>query len=190
MMRNAWIAATVVLVTAAGCGHRDRRDGEQAVRVYLDKVIEAYRVSDEGIVDPYVGDEHALRLVGLIGVKRDAGLTLDARLLEISFERVERAGDRLSVFTRERWHYADRKIGTGAQVGQDSMDSYHNRYDLIRKGDRWVVEQITFVDPPVVGRKEAPMATDFRDMHGLPPKEEAPAGKGDVKASPPAPGKP
>jgi hypothetical protein len=119
-----------------------------------------------------VSDRQGLKLTGLIGVKRDADLNLDAQLLELRLVKVERKGKEVLVETRERWHYRDLQIGTGKQMGDESTDAYHLRYHLAREKDRWVVDQIDFVDPPQVGRKAAPMAIDTRVLHGLPPKEE------------------
>jgi len=128
-----------------------------------------------------VSDAQGLKLVGLIGVKRDAGVVLDARLLEIQFTRAAREEDRWVVETRERWYYKDRKIGSGEQVGDDSTDSYAVRYRFTRKGDKLILEELEFVGEPVVGRKAAPMPVDPRVLHGLPGDEGsagASAGRG------------
>jgi hypothetical protein len=168
-----------IALLAAGCrsgskGQADeaRQEGERAVRTYLDKMIEAYRLSDQEIVDPYVGEQHALRLLGLIGVKRDAGITLDAQVTELVFEGAERQGDDLLVTTRERWHYRDRKIGTGKQVGEESTDSYHLRYRFKREGGKLKLMGTEFLDPPQVGRAAPKLELDARQAHGLPSKEE------------------
>ena len=39
------------------------------MRRYNEKLIEAYRLGDERIVDGLVGDEEGKKLLGLIGVK-------------------------------------------------------------------------------------------------------------------------
>jgi hypothetical protein len=184
-MRHGVVAVLVgVALLASGCrpgskGQADeaRQEGERAVRTYLDKMIEAYRLSDQEIVDPYVGEAHALRLLGLIGVKRDAGITLDAQVTELVFEGAERKGDDLFVTTRERWHYRDRKIGTGAQVGEESTDAYHLRYRFRREGGKLKLMETEFLDPPQVGRAAPRLELDTRQAHGLGPKEaeEAPA---------------
>jgi len=174
-MRTRWRAAALLGAALAGCGGMRDADAERLVRTYLDRVAEAYRTSDEQVVEPLVGDEQGKKLLGLIGVKRDAGITLDAKLLEIRFERFSRAGGEVLVDTRERWYYRDRKIGTGEQAGADSTDAYHVRYHLARPKDRWVVERLEFLDPPEVGRKTAPVTTDVRVLHGmLAPPQTAP----------------
>ncbi|HEU4382847.1 MAG TPA: hypothetical protein VFR85_05010 [Anaeromyxobacteraceae bacterium] len=180
--------AVAVALLLGGCGRGTREEAEQAVRTYLDRLVLAYRTSDASLVDPLVGEPQALKLVGLIGVKRDAGVVLDARLLDIQFLRAERQGDRWIVETRERWYYRDRRIGTGEQVGEDSTDSYAMRYVFSRNGGRYLLEDLSFVGEPVVGRKVAPLPTEARVLHGLPP---AGAGAGNSPGQPPpAPARP
>jgi hypothetical protein len=168
--RNVALAAVAALVVS-GCSRVSDADAEKLIRSYITRLTEAYRASDAEIAAPVVSDREAVKLTGLIGVKRDADLNLDAQLLEIRFERFERKGKEVLVETHERWHYRDLHIGSGKQVGEESTDAYHLRYHLAREKDRWVVDQVEFVDPPQVGRKAAPVAVDPRIMHGLPPKE-------------------
>lgn len=157
---------------AAACGPSDR-DAEKLVRTYLTRLVEAYRASDADITAPVVSDRQGRKLTGLIGVKRDADLNLDAQLLDIRFERFQRADGAILVDTRERWQYRDLRIGTGQQVGEASTDSYRLRYRLAREKDRWVVDEIQFLDPPEVGRRAVTLPVDPRALHGLPPKASA-----------------
>ena len=174
-MRRAAVLPLALAVLLACAGGGSREEAEQAVRTYIARLTDAYRTSDASLVDPLVGHQQGLKLVGLIGVKRDAGVVLDAKLLEIQFTRVERAGGGWVVETKERWYYKDRRIGTGEQVGDDSTDSYAMRYHFSRKDGRFVLEDLEFAAVPVVGRKTAPLPTDTRVLHGLPPPEAAEA---------------
>jgi hypothetical protein len=195
LVASAWLASGCQR-DARGPVDETRQEGERAVRTYLDKVIEAYRVSDQGVVDPYVGEEHALRLLGLIGVKRDAGITLDAQVTELVIEASERRGEDLLVTTRERWHYRDRQIGTGQQVGEESTDAYHLRYRFRREGGRLKLMETEFLDPPQVGRAAPRLELEARQAHGLPPREggdaqgQAPPAGAPTRAAPPAGGPP
>jgi hypothetical protein len=157
-------------LSAAACQRLSDRDAEKLVQTYLTRLAEAYRASDADVTAPVVSDRQGRKLTGLIGVKRDADLNLDAQLLEIRFERFERAGGAILVETRERWQYRDLKIGSGQQVGESSTDSYRLRYHIAREKERWVVDEIEFVEPPQVGRRAIPLPTDPRALHGLPPK--------------------
>jgi hypothetical protein len=170
LVASAWLASGCQRDSRGGADEA-RQEGERAVRTYLDKVIEAYRASDHGIVDPYVGEEHGLRLLGLIGVKRDAGITLDAQVTELVVETAERQGQDLLVTTRERWHYRDRAIGTGLQVGEESTDAYHLRYRFRREDGRLKLMETGFLDPPQVGRAAPRLELEARQAHGLPARE-------------------
>jgi hypothetical protein len=169
---KTWRAFAVALLAAAACQRVSDADAEKLVRTYLTRLVEAYRASDADLAAPVVSEREATKLTGLIGVKRDANLTLDAELLEIVFDRVERKAHEVRVETRERWRYRDRQIGTGKQVGEESFDSYRMRYHLVREKERWVVDTLEFVEPPHIGRKSAPVAVDPRVLHGLAPAEE------------------
>jgi hypothetical protein len=173
--QRALVAAGLVL--AAGCsrGFSDQ-DAEKLVRTYIQRLIEAYRASDAQIADPVVSERQGLKLTGLVGVKRDADLNMEAQLLELKFLSFTREAGAVLVETEERWHYRDLQIGTGKQVGEESTDSYRLRYRLAQEKGRWVVDAIEFVTPPQVGRKTAPMAIDPRVLHGLPAKGAEQAG--------------
>jgi len=170
-MRVAALVAAAILVAACS-DDRGKAEAEQAVRTYIARVIDAYRTSDASLVDPLVNDQQGMKLLGLIGVKRDAGVVLDARLLEIAFTRVERDKEQWVVETKERWYYKDRKIGSGVQAGEDSTDAYAMRYRFSRKEGRLILEDLEFIGAPQVGRKVAPLPVDSRVLHGLPPLEE------------------
>jgi hypothetical protein len=178
--RRAAVLAAVALLAACRGGNKE--EAEQAVRTYLARLVEAYRTADVSLVDPLVSDQQALKLVGLIGVKQDAGVVLDAKIVDLQFVRAERDGAGWVVETKERWYYRDRKIGSGEQVGQDSTDSYAMRYRFVRKEGHLVLDDLEFVGEPVVGRKSAPMPVDVRVLHGL--EQKAPDGEAPAGAAP------
>lgn len=186
MKRFALALALVVFVAAllTACGNGTREEAEQAVGTYLARLADAYRTSDASLVDSLVNEQQGLKLVGLIGVKRDAGVVLDSKLLDLQFVRAERKGDRWTVETRERWYYKDRRIGTGEQIGDDSTDSYAMRYVFSRKEGRFILEELSFVGEPQVGRKAAPMPVDSRVLHGLPPPTPSPESRPPLERKP------
>lgn len=185
------VLVLVALALVAACNRGSSKEAEEAVRTYLTRMADAYRASDESLVDPLVSEEQGRKLLGLIGVKRDAGVALDATLLEVKFVGSGRADGRWVVETKERWHYRDRKIGSGEQVGEESTDSYSMRYVFSVKDGRFILEELSFIGEPQVGRKAAPMPVDARLLHGLPPAgaedEPMPPGHPDVGGRPPDP---
>lgn len=177
----------IAALALAACHRGSREEAEAAVRTYTARLIEAYRASDSTIVDPLVGDAHGRKLLGLIGVKHDAGVAMDAKLLELQFTRVEQDGGDWIVETRERWYYLDRRLKTGEQVGDASTDSYALRYRFVRNDKRLVLEDLIFTEEPVVGRKTAPLPMNSRVLHGLPPEDEgSPLAGHPPTVSPPA----
>ena len=182
--RRSSAAAAVLGVAAltglmAGCRELPDRRAGALVRRYNEKLIEAYRMGDERIVEGLVGDAEAKKILGLIGVKTDMGITLDAALTAFRVTGVERPGrGAVDVLTEERWHYRDRRIGSGETVGQESDDHYFMRYALRREGKGWVVSKVAFERPPRVGRTSAPNEAPAKVFHGMAEPPPAPPGPG------------
>jgi hypothetical protein len=142
-------------------------EAEALVRRYNALVSDAYRTGDFRAAQPVVGEDEIRRLAAHIGVRSDQGITLDARLVEITFKNFERKGDEAFVTTDERWHYLDRRIGSGEQVGQESRDQYVMRYRLKKAPGGWIVEGTEFAERPQVGRTELPDRAPPMDLHGF-----------------------
>ena len=169
LMTPSRLVALVLLAAGAAACQRSPTDAEAEalVRRYNALVTEAYRAGDYRIAQPVIGADEFKRLAAHVGVRLDQGITLDARLLEIEFKKVERQGDEAVVTTDERWHYLDRRIGSGEQVGQESRDHYVMRYHLKKADGRWIVESTEFAQKPDVGRPEVPSRADPRALHGF-----------------------
>jgi hypothetical protein len=162
------IAVAIVALTGLACqrGLADA-EAEEVVRRYTTLVTEAYRTGDFQAAAPVVGPDELRKIAAHVGVKLDQGITLDARLTEFRLEGVERKGDEVLVRTEERWHYLDRKIGTGEQLGQDSRDRYRMVYFLRKTDGRWVVDRTEFAEKPEVGRTVVPDKAPASSFHGV-----------------------
>ncbi len=161
-------AATLLALALAACQKGPpASEMEDLVRRYNSAVAEAYRTGDFQVAQPLVGADELRRLAAHIGVRLDQGITMDARLVELRFEGMERKEGEVVVATEERWHYLDRKVGTGQQVGQDSKDHYRMRYHIVKAGDRWVVDHTEFAEKPEVGRTEVPDKAPASAFHGM-----------------------
>ena len=124
------------------------------VEHYNQVVSEAYRRGDVKLIDPVVGVKEGRKILGLIGVRLDLGLTLDSELLSLDITGVEQQKDEMRVRTKEQWRYRDRKIGSGEQVGEASKDSYEMLYVFKKTEGAWLVEEIQFTSDPKVSRKQ------------------------------------
>ena len=159
---------------SAGCQRTSVEQARRLVERYNKVVAEAYRRGDVKLIDPVVGPNEGRKLTGLIGVRLDAGLTLDSELLALEIVGVEQADDTLRVQTKERWKYRDRKIGSGAQVGEESLDAYEMLYVFKRIDKAWLVDEIKFATPPQVGRTNTPWVADRASLHGTDKPEAKP----------------
>jgi hypothetical protein len=131
-------------------------------------VSEAYRRGDVKLIAPVVGPKEGKKLTGLIGVRLDFGLTLDSHLLSLEVTGVEQSNSQMRVRTKERWRYRDLKVGTGEQVGEESLDSYEMLYIFTNINKAWLVDEIRFTTPPWVGRKQTPRIADRQAAPALP----------------------
>ena len=153
------------LALATGCGRVAQAQARQLVERYNQVVCEAYRRGDVRLIDPVVGPNEGKKLTGLIGVRLDLGITLDSQMLSLDITGVTQGKNELRVSTRERWSYRDLKIGTGAQVGEASQDSYEMTYYFTNVNNAWLVDEIKFASPPQVGRKQTPWIADRKQLH-------------------------
>jgi hypothetical protein len=169
------------LLLALACSQVSTREAKRLVSRYNEVVSEAYRKGDVLLIDEVVGPgaPDGRRLLGLIGVRADMGITLDAHLESLEVTGVEQSRDGLQVRTREQWRYRDLKTGTQIQVGEASVDRYEMIYFFKKNKDAWLVEETRFATDPQVGRKQMPWSLDTRDAHGTiaPPASPGPGGK-------------
>lgn len=165
-MRGWWVVAGAGMALL-GCRDLPDADAVKLVEAYNARVAEAYRAGDAALVEPVAGPEEAKKIAGLVGVKLDMGITLDARLAAFRVLSVEHDAAGVRVRTEERWEYRDRRIGSGEQVGEPSTDHYVMRYHLRKEAGRWVVARIEWDQPPVVGRVPGPARIEVGSAHGI-----------------------
>lgn len=185
--RARWLFAALAALAAAGCGSRlSETEAERLVRRYNEVVSEAYRTGDEARLPEVAGPAEASKVGATIGVKRDLGLTLDARLLELAVAGTSREGREVRVRTHERWWYQDLRLGSGERVGRDSSDTYELVYRLQRFETGWRVAAVDFAAPPRVGREVLPPAVDPRILHGIAPTDPSQGDPLPAEPRPPA----
>lgn len=164
-----------LLALLSGCGRVSQKQAHELVTHYNSVVSEAYRKGDVRLIDEVVGPNapDGKRLTGLIGVRSDMGIVLDAHLDSLVVTGIKETPGGLEVGTKERWNYRDLKAGTTIQVGEASVDHYEMTYLFKNHAGRWLVEETRFASPPQVGRKEAPWSMEARDAHGMIPPSAA-----------------
>lgn len=155
-----------VMLTSCKQGSVDH--ARELVERYNRVVSEAYRRGDVKLIDAVVAPNSSdgKNITGLIGVRLDMGLTLDAHLLSLEITSVEQSKGNIRVGTKERWQYRNFKIGTGEQVGEESVDSFEMIYVFKNLNKAWLVEEISFAAPPQIGRTPTIFADDPGALHG------------------------
>ena len=160
----------LLLLGVAACGRVSPIQARRLVERYNQVVSEAYRRNDLQLIDAVVAPNSVAgrNLTGLIGVRADLGITMEAHLDALEVRGVAQTGsDSLEVRTRERWTYRDLRADNGAQVGEPSQDRYELLYLLRHVKGRWMVMETQFTAPPQIGRKAAPWQMDARDAHAM-----------------------
>jgi len=167
------------LLLSLACGRVSEREARTLVERYNQVVSEAYRRCDLQLIDAVVAPDCVAgkNLTGLIGVRMDMGLILDAHLDELQILGVQRKKEVLEVRTRERWSYMDRRLGTGEQVGEASVDHYELLYLFKQLKGGWMVTETKFSSPPQVGRKATPWQMDAKEAHAMIAPAEPKGGK-------------
>jgi hypothetical protein len=168
MMRR--LLFMLLLLAIPACSRVTQREARRLVARYNEVVCEAYRTGDILLIDSVVGPNtpDGTRLTGLIGVRKDMGIALDAHLDSLEVLGVDQQPEDLRIRTRERWSYRDVAVATGLQVGEASVDHYEMLYHLKKVKGSWLVEETKFTAEPQVGRKQVPWSMSVRDAHGLP----------------------
>lgn len=161
------LATGILAVALTACQQVSVKQARELVERYNRVVSEAYRRGDVKLIDPVVGPNEGKKLTGLIGVRLDMGLTLEAEMLALEVTEVAQSKDELRVRTKERWRYRDLKIGSGEQVGEDSLDSYEMLYVFKQINRAWMVDEIRFTVPPQVGRRTTTWGADRKILHGI-----------------------
>jgi hypothetical protein len=155
-----WLFLLLCVPFLTSCQKSSAEQARALVERYNKIVSEAYRRGDVRLIDPVVGPREGKKLTGLIGVRLDFGLTLDSHLLSLEVTGVEQAKNVMRVATKERWRYRDLRIGSGKQVGEESLDSYEMLYFFTNINKAWLVDEIRFTRPPWVGRSQTAWAAD------------------------------
>lgn len=162
-------AALASALLGVGCDRLSDARAAEVVEGYDRGLVEAYRASDPALLAGVAAANEHRKVAALIGAKQDMGLYLDAEILEMKVVEVTRGKDDLAVIADERWHYRDRRIGTGEQVGAESTDHYRMRYRLEKEAGQWVVGRVEFGAAPEVGRAEAPTSGPLANFHAFAP---------------------
>ena len=161
-----WLFLLLSAPLLTSCRDSPSQQARTLVERYNKVVSEAYRRGDVRLIDPVVGPREGKKLTGLIGVRLDFGITLDSHLLSLEVTGVERAKDVMRVSTKERWRYRDLRIGSGKQVGEESLDSYEMLYIFTNINKAWLVDEIRFTRPPRVGRSQGAWIADRKPALG------------------------
>lgn len=175
--RAGALLCSLLALLGSGCERATPPDARRLVERYNQLVCAAYRQGDATLAASVVGPNEGRKLSGLISARLEVGLTLDAELLALEITATERTATDLRVRTRERWHYRDRRLGSSAQVGEESFDEYEMLYVFTPRDRGWVVNEIRFTSPPQVGRKQTPWKPRPADEPGIAANAHSTGGK-------------
>lgn len=121
---------------------------EDLVRQYDRALVTAFRTADPSPLKGVASEREVAKVTHLIDVKRETNVTLDSTLVDFQVQGVDRKDKQVHVRTTERWRYVNRRIGSGEAVGTTTDERYTMRYDLMRDGEKWKVDETEFLQRP------------------------------------------
>ena len=121
---------------------------EDLVRQYNRALATAFRTADPSPLKGVASEREVAKVTHLIDVKRETNMTLDSTLVDFGMQGVDRTGKKVQVRSTERWRYVNRRIGSGEPVSATTDERYMMRYDLLRDGEKWKVDETAFLSKP------------------------------------------
>ncbi len=142
----------VLLLAAAAllsCSRADRREAEQLVRAYDHALTEAYLTGSLDSLEKVTSKAEVDRVGILVGGLRGRHEVLLATLESVDVRTASLHADarRGWAVAGERWTYERVDDRTRMPTGPRVQREYTLRYELIRSGDRWVVDRVWHEHP-------------------------------------------
>lgn len=153
MTRRALIAALLLVVLGAvGCAPSEVTGDEEAVRQavadYNSALVRAYEQLDMNELGAVATKAQAERDFTLMAALGEARLQMFARQTGLEFGEVTFSeSDRATVVTTEMWDYDHISLDTSETVRSERDVEHSLRYELVRTEGRWLVDEVTGIDP-------------------------------------------
>lgn len=143
----AWLAALLVILTAAGCGRTSGPEAD-AVSGYLAGLPPALHAETLNGLRPYATGEEVDRVQRYVGMVLNEGSRMEATVDTVSIKDIETDGSASTVRTEEDWTVRYRDATTG---GLQRTESYRLkvRYHLVLAGGTWLVAEVEELDRAV-----------------------------------------
>ncbi len=142
-----WLLLVLCGTLLTSCKQSASNQARKLVERYNRVVSDAYRRGDVKSIGTVTGPKEGKRLTGLIRIRSEFNLALDSRLLSLEVTGVEQSEGEMRVRTKERWRYRDVRIGTGQQVGEESLGSCEMLYIFTNLNQAWLVNEIRVTRP-------------------------------------------
>lgn len=148
-MIRGLFAILVILVALSACVFEtgESREVKGTVMRYNQLLVEGYRNLNMNPLQEVASRERAEKAYLHMAALGEAGVRMESELKKIDFQKLEfPKPEEAVVISREVWDFSHKDIKTGA-IKFDKKDFvYHNRYELRRDGNRWIIHTINTVD--------------------------------------------
>ena len=150
------LASAALLLALSACdGRKELATAERLIRAYDRAVIEAHLTASFGELEKVTSKDELERVQVLVGGLRAQKQVLVASLEALSVESASfdaEAGAGVILAT-ERWTYQRADAATRAPIGEPAAREYTLRYELVRRGNDWVVDRVRHEQPSREWRK-------------------------------------
>ncbi len=127
---------TFILASCSG----EKQEVKNLVITYNRVLAEAYIKPRAHLMENFTSEREFRQIDTYISYLYKTNRILKSELKKIEFEAVRIEGDTATAMTRERWVYSYLDPASRAPVSEEYDVIYANKYSLVRKRGRWLVD--------------------------------------------------
>lgn len=129
---------SLLLVSCSG----GKQEVKNLVITYNRVLAEAYMKPRAHLMENFTSEREFRQIDTYISYLYKTNRILKSELKKIEFEAVKIEGDTATALTRERWVYSYLDPASRTPVSEEYDVIYANKYSLIKKSGRWVVDRL------------------------------------------------
>ncbi len=120
----------------------EKQEVKNLVITYNKVKAEAYLKPRAHLMENFTSEKEFRQIDTYISYLYKTNRILKAEMKKIDFEEIKIEGEKAAAVTKERWVYAYLEPVNRNPISEEYDVIYANKYSLIRKGGRWVVDSL------------------------------------------------
>jgi len=123
----------------------DNKDIKKVIISYNQGIIKAAKTSETDHMNSYAKEDIVKKFHLWIKSWHDNNLFMDAKIKDISFQKIDVKNNKAKVTTNEEWIYRYIDIKTRKQVLDATLVIYNMKYTLSKESNKWIIEKIDVI---------------------------------------------